>query len=180
MQEPLFDTIERLDPYTPRPDFDCGNPDLNEFFHKDSAAAGSELMAVTYVARHIKTGEVIAYYCISNDSIRKDSIPRERFKRVAKEIPFQKRYKTLPAVKIGRLATSKAFQSNGVGQDILDALKNSFTEKNKTGCRYIIVDAANGPRTLQFYERNGFEYLLTTDINASTRLMFFDLRLFRP
>lgn len=44
---------------------------------------------------------------------------------------------------------------------------------NKTGCRFIIVDAYQN--AIPFYERNGFVMLSSRDINDETRLMYFDL-----
>ena len=81
----------------------------------------------------------------------------------------------------GRLATNSDFQSQGIGTRILDLIKFWFTEENKTGCRFIIVDAANNEKTLEFYKRNGFQFL---DIRPEvaedrTRLMFFDLLTFK-
>lgn len=82
---------------------------------------------------------------------------------------------------IGRLATNSDFQSQGIGTRILDLIKFWFTEGNKTGCRFIIVDAANNERTLEFYRRNGFQFLDIRPEAAEdrTRLMFFDLLTFR-
>ncbi|MFA5016173.1 MAG: GNAT family N-acetyltransferase [Methylobacter sp.] len=82
---------------------------------------------------------------------------------------------TLPAVKIGRLAVDKRFQSNGVGSLVLDFIKGWFTEGNKTGCRFIVVDTLNKPDTLNFYSKNGFLYLNPKDDKDKTRLMYFNL-----
>jgi GNAT superfamily N-acetyltransferase len=82
---------------------------------------------------------------------------------------------TLPAVKIGRLAVDKQFQSNGIGSSVLDFIKGWFTEGNKTGCRFIVIDALNKPDTLNFYSKNGFLYLNPKDNKDKTRLMYFDL-----
>ncbi len=59
---------------------------------------------------------------------------------------------------------------------------------NKTGCRYIIVDAANNEKVIDFYQRNGFKFIfenITEEIEymkldlepeyKRTRLMYFDL-----
>jgi len=90
-------------------------------------------------------------------------------------IPLEKRYSTLPAVKIGRLGVSERAQCNKLGTNILDFLKVWFTHKNKTGCRFIVVDAYNNPRTINFYEKNGFKFLVDGNKNDSTRIMYFDL-----
>jgi len=84
----------------------------------------------------------------------------------------------MPAVKIGRLATGEQWAGNGVGTFVINFIKAWFTEGNKTGCRFIIVDAYNNDKTISFYEKNGFTFLLTTDTKDTTRLMVFDLFIF--
>ena len=61
-------------------------------------------------------------------------------------------------------------------------------EDNKTGCRFIVVDAYNEEKILRYYERNGFVPLYKTDViekqyydipqdePLKTRLLYFDLK----
>jgi len=84
----------------------------------------------------------------------------------------------MPAVKIGRFAVSKKHQSAGIGSQIMSGIKYDFTNGNKTGCRFIIVDAYNNQKTINFYRNNGFDFLLNDDKKEETRLMFFDLMTF--
>ena len=59
------------------------------------------------------------------------------------------------------------------GSILLDFLKRYFMSDNKTGCRFITVDAY---RTAEpFYQKNGFLYLSSADEEKPTRLMFYDL-----
>lgn len=67
-----------------------------------------------------------------------------------------------------------------------DNLRGSI---QKSGCRFIVVDTYNNPKTLHFYEKNGFKPLYKTedeertfleldkDMPLETRFMFFDLKL---
>jgi len=165
--------IRRLSPSDLRPTFDCNDDDLNEFFVVDSIVACKELLSVTYIVEI--DNELAAFFSLSNDAIKKATLEKRIFKRIANPIPRLKRYSTLPAVKIGRLATAVSFQGSGIGSEILDFLKNWFTEGNKTGCRFIIVDAYNNQRTINFYQKNGFSFLLPDDSTENTRLMIFDL-----
>ena len=60
-------------------------------------------------------------------------------------------------------------------------------EDNKTGCRFMVVDAYNNKRILRFYIRNGFKFLysdeeqercelqIDRDERLNTRHMFLDL-----
>ena len=80
-----------------------------------------------------------------------------------------------PSVKIGRFATHDAIQHNGLGSILMDFIKDWFTNKNKTGCRFIVVDAYNNDIAINFYKRNGFSFSLIDGEQEKSRLMFFDL-----
>lgn len=175
---PQIEEVVRLDPDHPRPGFDCADDDLNEFFHTDSSKSGEQLLSVTYVAQS-EEGEILAFFSVSNDAIKKENLSGSRFKRLTKKVPHEKCYSSMPAVKIGRLATGSHLQSKGIGTELLDFIKMWFTHGNKTGCRFVIVDAYNKENVINFYKNNGFEFLLTTDGSDTTRLMYFDLITFR-
>ena len=61
-------------------------------------------------------------------------------------------------------------------------------EDNKTGCRFIVVDAYNEEKVLKYYDKNGFLPLYKTeeiekqyydipqDAPLKTRLLYFDLK----
>lgn len=175
MTEPPI--LKRLNPEDLRPPFDCDDDDLNEFFIKDSIVSDKELLSVTYVLE--QNNKTIAFFSVSNDSIKKENIPKSRFKQLVKPIPHEKRYSSLPAVKVGRFATYKGLQRQGIGTALLDFIKVWFTQGNKTGFRFIIVDAYNKPHTIMFYQKNGFEFLIEEDSDDKTRLIFFDLITFK-
>ena len=74
----------------------------------------------------------------------------------------------------------------------MDFIKAWFVDPfNKTGCRYLIVDAYNTEVPLAFYLKNGFDFVFSTeeqekeyrciisDRKLKTRLMFFDLIVIR-
>src|SRR5690606_7154883 len=111
-----------------------------------------------------------------NDSIRKEDVPRRsELRRFFRFVPREKQYSSMPAAKIGRLGVAKRHQGNGHGREILDFLKISFTTENKTGCRFLVVDAYNKPDVIAFYQRKGFVVLTDEDEEEHTRVMYFDL-----
>ena len=164
-------SVLRLEVDDERQPFDCGDPDLNEFFEIDSRKSSLELLSVTFVVQ--KEGHLVAFFSVSNDSLKREEVGREPLKRATHRMPKQKRYKSLPAVKVGRFAVAKEEQSCGLGRRILDFIKAWFTVGNKTGCRFIIVDAYK--KSTGFYLRNGFSFLSEKDKDDETRLMYFDL-----
>lgn len=155
-------------------EFDCGNEDLNEFFFEDSKGNCRELLAITYAWR--LKGKTIAFFSVSNDAVTSQDV--DNFNRFRRIIPWGKRYRTMPAVKIGRFAVHKDFKKNGYGSKIMDFIKIWFVTRNKTGCRFIVVDALE--EALPFYEKNGFSFLSNEDKNGPTRLMYFDLKVIKP
>jgi len=134
-------SLVRLEPDSPRKPFDCGNSDLNEFFFTDSVDYGKELLAVTYALE--SETETVAYFAVSNDSIRAEDTSKSRLReKILKLLPFEKRgYKSHPAVKVGRFAVAEKYQGQGIGSKLMDFIKFFFIDKNKTGCRFVIVDA---------------------------------------
>jgi GNAT superfamily N-acetyltransferase len=161
--------LVRLTPSHDLKPFDCGNQDLNAFLFEDSKAHLQGLYAVTYI--YETPEETIAYFSVLNDSIRQEDTSKNRFKKI---VPFIKRgYKSHPAVKVGRFAVSHSYRRKGIGSMLMDYIKGYFLDNNKTGCRFIIVDAYH--ESLGFYEKNGFDYLTTTDKGKEKRLMYYDL-----
>lgn len=52
-----------------------------------------------------------------------------------------------------------------------------FTHDNRTGCRFITVDAYQN--AVGFYQRCGFDFISEKDQNDVTRSMFYDLKRFQ-
>lgn len=132
--------------------------------------------------------KIVCAFTLANASIRVDDLPNARKKKVEADIPHTKSLKDYPSVLIGRLGVSQEFRSLHIGSDALDFIKAWFIEpNNKTGCRFLIVDAYNNPTTIAFYEHNGFKTVFSSDkqekeyrhqnvdSELKTRLMFYDL-----
>jgi GNAT superfamily N-acetyltransferase len=177
--------LVRLTPSTIFKPFDCDDKELNDFLLEDAIDHLKQLLAVTYLYENDK--EIVGYFSVLNDSIRHvDQDPvltpsRSELKRLLKRMPFGKRgYRSHPAVKVGRLAVNKHYQGQGIGGQLMDYIKGYFLDNNKTGCRFITVDANNKENTLRFYQKNGFEFLTEKDAKEPNRLMYFDLILYLP
>lgn len=167
--------------------FSCGNSDLDEFFMKDSPLNSEKLLGKTYCYLLNEDPTVIVCaFTLSNDSVRVDQLPNSRKKKINESIPYEKRLRRYPAVLIGRLGVNVEFTGKGIGSELLLFIKRWFVQPdNKTGCRYLAVDSYNLPLTLNYYEKNGFHFLFSTeeqeaenaclDLPLKTRYMYFDL-----
>ena len=173
--------------------FSCKDSDLDEFFSKDAFLYETELLGKTYA--WINTSDpskILGLVTLANDSVKAQFIAGSARNRLQRSITNAKRGINYPAVLIGRLGVSSKYQGKGlnIGSQILDFLKGWFRSfDNKTGCRFIVVDAYNNEKTLHFYQKNGFKPLYKTEqeerdflkLNPEdpleTRFIFFDLKL---
>ncbi|WP_375579066.1 GNAT family N-acetyltransferase [Marivirga tractuosa] len=171
MPLPENSQIVRLTPDYTFKRFNCGDSDLNEFLLEDSISYLRKLLAVTNIIEN--NDQIIAFFSLLNDKITIDDTPsKNQWKKLFKKTTG-KSFKSHPAMKIGRLGVDVNYQSSGIGTIILDYLKNLFIDNNRTGCRFITVDAYR--ESLAFYQRNDFQFMTSEDENADTRLMYFDL-----
>jgi len=162
----------RLTPEKQISPFNCGDADLNDFLASDAKNHLLELLAVTYLIENEKG--VVAFFSVLNDKITYEQVETgSRWNKIRKLLPYAKNSKSYPAVKLGRFAVDSQYQKSGLGTILLDYIKFFFIDKNKTGCRFITVDAYS--KSLPFYEKNGFKFMTENDKDADTRLMYYDL-----
>ena len=156
-------------------DFDCGDEDLNDFIKNEAHLYKEQLLAMPYIMTEKgKVDKVFAYFTLANDKIAVTDFPSNsqfnKFKRAS--FNKEKYLRSYPSVKIGRLAISRELQGKGFGSYLLSSIKMYFIADNKTGCRFVTLDAYRG--ATDFYKRNGFDFLQAEDKNP-TQLMYFDL-----
>ncbi|MDO4181319.1 MAG: GNAT family N-acetyltransferase [Bacteroidales bacterium] len=155
--------------------FDCGDDDLNDFILNDSPLYRKALLAVSYVMEHKETRKVAAYFSLANDRVSlSDFESKTEFNKFRqKRFVNEKRLRSYPAAKICRLGVDVQFKGQALGSVLLDFIKSYFIADNKTGCRFLTVDAYRD--ALPFYYKNLFVPLNDEDQDSHTRLLFFDL-----
>lgn len=184
-QELTDDTLAACQP------FSCGNEDLDDFFAHDATRYAHFLMGKTYCFRlNSDPSKIVCAFTISNDSIRIYDLPRGRRDYMKSLTHHEKPLRRYPGVLIGRLGVSCDYAGQGMGSEALQFVKGwFFSSSNKTGCRFVIVDAVNEPQVITFYEKNDFHCLFSSEeqefiytsgkkgqtSNLATRLMYYDL-----
>lgn len=183
--------------------FDCGNDDLNDFFKNDAINYSDELIGKThFFVLDNDPSKVVCAFTVSNDTIKVFDLPNSRRKKVGEQLPSSKRrfMKFFPAVKIGRLGVDKDFRGKGIGRQLMNFIKVWFYSiDNKTGCRFVVVDAYNESGPIAYYEKNEFKGLFSSEeqeilylyntgyfqekegqdriSKLDTRVMYYDLKL---
>ena len=160
--------------------FDCGDEDINDFLLTQAVHYQKELLAVTYL---LEDGEnTVFYFTLSNDKVTALELSKGFWRKIKSLFPHSKHRRDYPAVKIGRLGVNKFYQhtDDKWGTKIVGFIKNWMVSHNKTGCRFITVDAYC--TAVPFYLKNGFmfmgsdERLRYESKTAATVTMYYDLK----
>ena len=167
----------RLKPSYSIEKFSCGDADLDDFILHRASAFQKYLLSVSYACVDLSSpGRILAYCSLANDKVAitdfKDKAEFNRFRK-KRGFPNEKRLKSYPAVKLCRLGVEKTAKGQQIGTTVLDYIKSMFVIENKTGCRFLTVDAYLN--AVPFYEKNGFRFMTQDDDDPHTRLMYFDL-----
>ena len=82
-------------------DFECGDDDLNDYYHNDSENHRKQLLTQTYCfhRKDHSWEDSLAFVDICNDSLRIKDLPPDLFTT----IPGSKAYPFYPAIKVTRL-----------------------------------------------------------------------------
>ncbi len=146
--------------------FKSSDTNLNIFLRRKAKKHQTELLAVTYLLYNFET--LIGYFSLSADTMPATDIEKEKLQN-------GKKYKSYPAIKIGRLAIAEEYAREGYESWLISAIKFKFAnEQLPIGCRYLLVDAYTN--ALDFYAENDFIFWTNEDAdNYATRLMYYDL-----
>lgn len=171
--------------------FSCKHDkDIEQFFKTEFEYYDQQLLGKSYGFVKTKpTLELGAAFTVSNSMLPVVNFPKNIKNRINRQISTPKRNSQYPAVLIGQLAVFDDFSGMHIGDEVLSFIKGWFIEPlNKTGCRYVVVDAVNNDKVIDFYQRNGFKFIfdkiedeieyMKLDMELEykrTRLMYFDL-----
>jgi hypothetical protein len=168
--------------------FSCDHRDLDDFFMNDAHNYSKQLLGKSYCfCLEEDPSVIVCAFTLANDSIKANLIPNNRRKRILRNIPRSKHFKSYPAVLIGRLGINLRFKRRGIGCELMNFIKGWFVDSNnKTGCRFVVVDSYNEDAPRLYYKKNGFEDLFSSEEQEAqntgaagqpmkTRLMYFDL-----
>ncbi len=139
--------------------FDTGMAkEYKDFLLREARNLDELAISKTFIMIHNNTEELIGYFTLCADTIRLTELEKEQahLQRVT--------FKSLPAVKVGKLAINKSLSGKakmkGYGSFALEMAVSKAYEMLKSGvaCRFITVDAdiEYYPDTEAFYLKNGF------------------------
>jgi predicted GNAT family N-acyltransferase len=146
--------------------FETDNKELRDFLVEDALKNQEVGISTTYLWFYNPGNQLAAYVTILMDAIRVSGDLRDSF--LGQGIG----YKTLPALKIGRLCVDKKYERKGIGKNIIYfVMEKAIHLSEEAGCRFIVVDAKK--ESEHFYRKLGFDVLRERE--KGTIPMYFDI-----
>ena len=147
--------------------FQTSNKELKDFLIEDALNNQEMAISTSYLWFYNPKNELAAYVTILADAIRIHGT------RLGKSLMDQGvMYKTLPAIKIGRLCVDDRYIGKGIGkQTTYFVMKKLIKINEEIGCRFLVVDAK--PESIKFYKKMDFEVLKQRE--KGTLPMYYDM-----
>lgn len=143
--------IETLGPAHDREGFDCGVEPLNRYLREVARQHASKDIARTYVL--VETGDsapkpVHGFFTLSICQVGGEGVPAD----LAKKLP-----KSIPAIRLGRLAVHRSRHGQGLGKALLvEAMHRAARAVEIAGGIGLFVDATD-QAAAEFHAKFGFE-----------------------
>ena len=127
-----FSKPRKLDPQDNVDEFNCGQPDLDDWLKKFALINQRAGMTTVFVT--LSEGKVVGYYALATGGVERANAPA----RVTQGVPAH----PVPVVLLARLAVDSSVQKSGLGRALLrDALIRVATAADEIGIRALLIHA---------------------------------------
>ena len=147
--------LEQLSLNTSLDSFSCSIAEYNDYLFQDALRSQDDHVALTWLLKERITGNIIAYMSLIADAIKLSVSEKELYNL---NYPF----KTIPAMKIAKLAVSQVGQEKykGLGTYMVSSALALARTCNRQffACRFLTVDAdiEHNESVFDFYRKNDF------------------------
>jgi len=144
----IFSLLSEETGKSDRQNFSCGTPELDSYLYRQAGQDVARGFA-TVVLAHAgdEPAAILGYYAFAAASVPIVSLPEE----IAGKMP---RYRSVPAILLGRLAVALSMQNRRLGSLLLfDALRRACSSEI---ARAIFLVEAKNERATAFYEKFNF------------------------
>lgn len=130
------------------------NSDLQDFLHDQAMTFESHLRSRTYIYLDNETREIAAYFTVAVNTLHTDGISSEVILLLD---GYKDDIQTIPCFLIGQVGKSDKYETFKIGNYILaDAVEKIDEAQRLLGGRFILLDAINDPKLIEFYQQNTF------------------------
>lgn len=143
-----FSKTRKLDPKDDTDDFNCGQPDLDEWLKKFALVNQRSGMATVFVT--LFDGKVAGYYALATGGVERADAPD----RITHGVPAH----PIPVVLLARLAVDSSAQKRGLGRALLrDALIRVESAADEIGIRALLIHAKDDTARNFYMKQAEFE-----------------------
>jgi GNAT superfamily N-acetyltransferase len=150
--------LELLTKSHDREGFDCGSEPLNSFLKQTARQHEERGISRTFVLVEEDDSDpkrILGFFSLNLCQVKTDDLPPEEAKRLPRSVP---------GIRLGRLAVAKELQRQGVGRTLLVGAMGKFMEIfNSAGGIGLFVDAKDLDAK-RYYEQFGFVSLPTNEL----------------
>ncbi len=149
--------------------FEADVKELKDFLVEDAYNNQQWAISTTYLWFYNPTNDLVAYMTVLNDAIRVHGT------QLGKQfVDMGVNYKTLPAMKIGRMCVDNKYLKRGIGTYLTEyAMHLVLRNIEISGCRFLVLDAKTQTGAQHFYKKRGFQVLKQRE--KGTIPMFYDM-----
>lgn len=141
---------EKLNKFHDFTEFDCGEPSINDYLHKNARKAQDHKHAVVYVTCFAGSNRVAGYYTLSAGSVAREHVIPKSHQRNSPTAH--------PVTILGRMGVTMAAQGYGYSVDLLqDAIRRCILASDSVGTSAVLVHPLDD-KLADFYAKHaGFQ-----------------------
>jgi hypothetical protein len=158
--------LEQLKEKTKLDSFLCKIEEYNDYLFQEAVRSQKDQMALTWLLRERSSGAIAAYMSLIADAIKLSATEKELHQ-------LEYTFKTVPAMKIAKLAVSSPFYDKytGIGSLMVDMAIQIAESCNEQyfACRFITVDAdiEHNESVIGFYQKMALSPMKKPATNAA-------------
>lgn len=127
-----FSKPRKLDPQDDVDEFNCGQPDLDDWLKRFALINQRAGMTTVFVT--LSEGKVVGYYALATGGVERANAPA----RVTQGVPAH----PIPVILLARLAVDSSAQKSGLGRALVrDALIRVAAAADEIGIRALLIHA---------------------------------------
>ena len=144
---------------------DCKRePEIEKFFRDEAIPYAQQLLGKSYCFYIKETMKAVAAFCVINTDVSLNRISKSVRNKMNRKIPYAKQRNHYPAVLIGQAVVFDEFAGKHLGKELFESIRWWVKNiANMIAARYLVVDAVNKEKVIQFYTRNQFWPVFKTE-----------------
>lgn len=154
-------------------EFSCkDDKDIESFFRNKYDCHSTQNVSRSYCFVDEDKKELVCAFTVTNSALNRDRLTNKTRNKIQRKISYKVQRKEYPAILIGQLVVFDKYRHEKLGDDLMIFIKSLFLKSKRTvsyridpldfhnsSCRFLLVDATNNDKIIEYYKRNKFDFL---------------------